>query len=77
MTEFGPQQLGRWLIIAGVVFVLTGALVVVLAKFGFFRLPGDLEFGGKNWRVYIPITSFILISIILTIIFWLINYFRH
>jgi len=77
MTEFGPQQLGRWLIIAGVVFVLAGALVVLLAKFGFFRLPGDVEFGSKTWRVYIPITSCILISIILTVIFWLINYFRH
>ena len=77
MTEFGPQQFGRWLIIAGVVFVLTGALVVLLAKFGFFRLPGDVEFGSKTWRVYIPITSCILISIILTVIFWLINYFRH
>ncbi len=77
MTEFGPQQLGRWLIIAGVIFVLTGALVVLLSKFGFFRLPGDVELGGKNWRVYIPITSCIIISIILTLIFWLINYFRR
>jgi len=77
MTELGPQQFGRWLIIAGAVFILTGALVVLLSKFGFFRLPGDVELGGKNWRVYIPITSCILISIILTIIFWLINYFRH
>ncbi len=77
MTEFGPQQLGKWLIMAGAVIILTGAAVVLLAKFGFFRLPGDVEFGSKNWRVYMPITSCILISIILTVIFWLINYFRH
>jgi len=77
MTELGPQQFGRWLIIAGTIIILTGALVVLLAKFGFFRLPGDVEFGSKTWRIYFPITSCILISIILTIIFWLINYFRH
>jgi hypothetical protein len=39
-------------------------------------LPGDLVFSGKNWRVYLPIASSIIISIILTLIFWLINYFR-
>ncbi len=77
MTELGPQQFGKWLITAGTVVILTGAIIVLLAKFGFFRLPGDMEFGSKTWRVYVPITSCILISIILTIIFWLINYFRH
>ena len=77
MTEFGPQHLGKWLIIAGAVIILTGGLIVLLAKFGFFRLPGDVEFGQKNWRIYIPITSCVVISIILTLVFWLINYFRH
>ena len=77
MTELGPQQLGRWLIIAGAVIVLMGSAIVLLGKFGFFRLPGDVEFGQKNWRIYMPITSCIIISIILTLIFWLINYFRH
>jgi len=75
--EFGPQQIGRWLISAGVIIALLGVLVMVLGRVGLFRLPGDLQFGGKNWRFYFPIASCILISIILTLILWLINYFRR
>ena len=73
----GPQQIGRWLIAAGIVIVLLGVLVVLLGRLGLFRLPGDLEFGSKNWRVYIPIASCIVISIILTLVLWLINYLRR
>ncbi len=75
--DFGPQQVGKWLIAAGVVIVLLGALMILLARVGLFKLPGDLEFGSKNWRVYIPIASCIVLSIILTLILWLINHFRR
>ncbi|MHC4171789.1 MAG: DUF2905 domain-containing protein [Planctomycetota bacterium] len=77
MMDFGPQQIGRWLILAGVIIALLGVLVIVLGRAGLFRLPGDLEFGSKNWRIYFPIASCILISIILTVILWLIYYFRR
>jgi len=76
MTEFGSQQIGKWLISAGIIIALLGALVMILGRIGLFKLPGDLELGSKNWRIYIPIASCILISIILTVILWLINYFR-
>ena len=75
--EFGPQQFGKWLIFAGITIVLLGAVVMILGRIGLFKLPGDFEFGSKNWRIYIPIASCIIISIILTIILWLINYFRR
>jgi len=75
--DFGPQQIGKWLIVAGLVIVLLGALMVLLGRVGLFRLPGDLEFGSKNWRVYIPIASCIVISIVLTLILWLVNHFRR
>jgi len=75
--DVGPQQMGKWLIAAGVILALLGALMVLLGRAGLFRLPGDLEFGSKNWRVYIPIASCILLSILLTLILWLINYFRR
>ena len=75
--DFGPQQLGKWLIVAGIILALMGALMVLLGRVGLFKLPGDLEFGSKNWRVYIPIASCILLSILLTLILWLINYFRR
>jgi len=75
--DFGPQQIGKWLIFTGIFIVALGALFILLGRVGFFKLPGDLEFGSKNWRIYIPIASCIIISIILTLILWLINYLRR
>jgi len=77
MTEFGPQQIGKWLIAAGIISALTGGFVMILGRIGLFKLPGDLEFGSKNWRLYLPIASCIIISIVLTVLLWLINYFRR
>lgn len=74
---FGPQQFGKWLILAGILIVIVGMLVMLLGRIGLFRLPGDLQFGSRNWRVYIPIVSCILISVILTLVLWIINYFRR
>jgi len=76
-VDFGPQQLGKWLIIAGLFIVLVGSLVLILGRFGLFRLPGDLEFGSKNWKFYFPLASCVIISVILTLIMWLISYFRR
>jgi len=75
--DFGPQQLGKWMVAAGVAIVLLGVLMIVLGKIVLFKLPGDLQFGGKNWRIYFPIVSCIILSIVLTLILWLINYFRR
>ncbi len=77
MPEFGPQQLGKWLITLGVMIIIFGVLIMLLGKIGLFKLPGDMEFGSKNWRVYFPLGSSILISIILTLILWLISHFRR
>jgi hypothetical protein len=75
-VDFGPQQFGKWLIIAGLFIVLVGTLLLILGRFGLFRLPGDLEFGSKNFKFYFPLASCIIISVILTLIMWLISYFR-
>ncbi|HEX2089277.1 MAG TPA: DUF2905 domain-containing protein [Actinomycetota bacterium] len=53
--------LGALLAIFGLVFVLVGRGVIP-------RLPGDFSFGGRNWRVYLPIGTSILISIVLTVL---------
>jgi len=75
--DFGPQQIGKWLIAAGIFIALLGGIIILLGRVGLFKLPGDLEFGSRNWRIYIPIASCIILSIILTLILWLINYFRR
>jgi len=75
--DFGPQQFGKWLVAAGAIIIAFGLLVMLLGKVGLFRLPGDLSFGGRNWRLYFPVASSILLSILLTLILWLIHYFRR
>jgi hypothetical protein len=74
---FGPQQFGKWLIIVGAVIVALGLLVMLLGRIGLFRLPGDFQFGGRNWRVYFPLATSIILSILLTLLLWLIHYFRR
>lgn len=75
--EFGPQQFGKWLVVIGVTIVGIGLLVMLLGRIGLFRLPGDFEFGGKNWRVYFPLATSIILSLILTLVLWLIRYLRR
>jgi hypothetical protein len=74
---FGPQQVGKWLILMGITIVLAGGLIMILGRAGLFKLPGDLVLGSKNWRIYLPIASCIIISVVLTAILWLINYFHR
>jgi len=75
--DFGPQQFGKWLVAIGAMLVVIGVLVILLGRVGLFRLPGDFSFGGRNWRIYFPIASSILLSILLTLILWLIHHFSR
>ena len=77
VMDFGPQQIGKWLVTAGIAITLLGAIVMLLDRMGLFKFPGDLQFSGRNWRIYFPIASCIIISIVLTLILWLISYFRR
>jgi uncharacterized membrane protein len=70
------ENIAKILIFAGAVLILAGIAFFVLGKMGMSRLPGDIETGGKNWKVYFPITSCIVISIVLTLVFWLIGLLR-
>jgi hypothetical protein len=77
MEPFGPQQIGKLILLFGLIIAAVGIIIILLGHLGLFKLPGDLQFGGKNWRIYFPIVSSIILSIILTLILWLINYFRR
>lgn len=72
-----PEGLAKILIYAGAILLITGLVFLLLGKIGFFRLPGDIEMDGKNWRLFVPITSSIIISIVLTLILWLISFLRR
>jgi hypothetical protein len=65
--------MARWLIILGVVLILAGLLWPWLGKLGLGRLPGDIVIERENFRLYLPITTSILISVILSLILWWLN----
>lgn len=65
------NALGKWLIIAGCLIVFAG-LVLFFAgnKLGWLgHLPGDIRIEREHFRFYFPITTMILVSIILSLIF--------
>jgi len=63
----------RLLIIFGLVLVAVGLLWPLMAKLGLGRLPGDIVIERDNFRLYLPIGTSVLISIILSLIFWLLG----
>jgi len=65
--------MSRLLITFGIILVAAGLLWPLIQKVGLGRLPGDLAFGSEHFRVYIPITTSILISIVLSLVLWLLN----
>ncbi|MBI4972190.1 MAG: DUF2905 domain-containing protein [Candidatus Omnitrophica bacterium] len=66
------EGIGRTLIIFGVVLIGMGILLTFVHKIPFIgRLPGDIYIQKKNFSFYFPLTTSILISIILTLIMWL------
>lgn len=66
---------GRIVIAAGIAVVIVGIILELAPSLRLGRLPGDISFGGQNWRVYIPIATSILLSVILTLVFALFRYF--
>ncbi len=74
-----PLQAGKILIIAGVIFLVLGLLLMAGSKFSFFglgRLPGDITYKGKNVTFYFPIVTSLVLSVVLTLVLWLISLLR-
>ncbi|MGD8430540.1 MAG: DUF2905 domain-containing protein [Ectothiorhodospiraceae bacterium] len=61
----------RLLITIGVVVLLVGLLWPVIGKLGLGRLPGDISFRKDGFGFYFPITTSILISLVISLILWL------
>ncbi|HVL37258.1 MAG TPA: DUF2905 domain-containing protein [Burkholderiales bacterium] len=67
--------MARWLILAGAVLILLGLAWPWLAKLGLGRLPGDVVVERENFRFYFPITTSIIVSLVLSLLVWL--FFRR
>jgi heme/copper-type cytochrome/quinol oxidase subunit 2 len=73
------QDIGKMLLGLGLLLVLIGALVLLAARTGLplGRLPGDISYKGKNFSVYIPLATSILISIVLSVLLYIVSRFRR
>lgn len=69
------NDLGRVLIGIGLLLVAAGVVVLLLGRAGLplGRLPGDFSWRGKHTAVYFPLGTCILISVALTLLFWILG----
>ncbi len=63
----------RWPNILGVVLVATGLLWPWLQNLGLGRLPGDFVIERENFRLYVPPGTSLVVSVVLSVIFWFFN----
>ncbi len=63
----------------GVLLIVAGVLVLVLGRvrIPIGRLPGDIAYRGKNFSFYLPVATSLLLSIVVSLVFYLISRFRR
>ncbi len=73
------NDLGRLLIGLGFLLLIAGGLLLLLGRTGvpLGRLPGDISYRGKNLSVFFPLGTSILLSIVLSLVFYLLSRFRR
>ncbi|HWP63393.1 MAG TPA: DUF2905 domain-containing protein [Candidatus Binatia bacterium] len=75
MPDLAP--IGRTLIVLGVVLIVLGAALVVAPKIPFVgRLPGDIRIERDGLVIYIPLATMLLVSIVLSVLAWLVDRLR-
>jgi hypothetical protein len=72
------RELGKWLIIGGLILAAIGSLFLIGGRLPLRlgRLPGDIAIEGKRGSFYFPVVTCILLSVVLTLVMWLVSLFR-
>jgi hypothetical protein len=72
-------DLGKLLVIVGGVMVLAGAGLILLGRTGIplGKLPGDIVYRGKNSTVYFPLATSVMVSVVLTLVLWVLGKWRR
>jgi hypothetical protein len=73
------SEIGRLLVIFGIALVVIGVVIMLLGRTGlpFGRLPGDIVYRGKNTTFYFPLATSILLSVVLSLIAFVISRFKR
>ena len=68
------QYIGKFLVLLGLIVAALGGLLLISGKVPWIgKLPGDILIQRKNFTFYFPLATSILLSLILTLIFWIIG----
>jgi len=71
LINYGMQDVGKILVAIGLFTALAGGWMWSGRGFGWLgRLPGDISYQGNDFRFYFPVTTCVLVSIILTLVAW-------
>lgn len=65
--------MAKILIIAGVVLIVAGLIWMAGERIGLGRLPGDFVIERGSTRIYLPLMTSIIVSVVLSLLFWLFN----
>jgi hypothetical protein len=73
------REIGKTLLVIGAVLVGLGVLLFSGAKLPYRigRLPGDIVIQGRNGSFYFPIVTCIIVSLLFTLLMWILNLFRR
>lgn len=71
------EQLGKQIVVVGLGLAMLGAAVWLLGKTGFRGLPGDLRYESDGVRIYFPIVTSVVVSLVLTGLLWLWHWLRR
>jgi hypothetical protein len=73
------RELGKLLLVLGVLLAAAGVFLLLGARLPFRlgRLTGDIVYSGRHTTFYFPIVTCILLSALLTLLFWLAGHFRR
>ncbi len=63
--------MAKWLVTLGIVFIVLGLAWPLVSKFELGNLPGDLRIERKGFTFYFPITSSIVVSLLVTLVPWI------
>lgn len=65
--------MARIIILIGVALIAVGLVWMLAERLGLGRLPGDIVIERENFRIYIPLMTMLIVSIVLSLVMWLIN----
>ncbi len=70
----GVNDVGRMLVVFGVLIALAGVVLLLVGRVGWLgRLPGDIHIERGNWTFYFPLATSLLLSVVLTLILWIVG----